>query len=72
MPFRNPYALLGLLSILPLIVLYLIKPKPRDVLFPSIRFLEAGKARRSAALSRMIKDPLFWLQLLMLILLSIA
>ncbi|MCQ8902858.1 MAG: VWA domain-containing protein [Methanothrix sp.] len=72
MPFRNPYALLGLLSILPLIVLYLIKPKPRDVLFPSIRFLEAGKARRSAALSRMIKDPLFWLQLLILIILSIA
>lgn len=72
MPFRNPYALLGLLSILPLIVLYLIKPKPRDVLFPSIRFLEAGKARRSAALSRMIKDPLFWLQLFILILLSIA
>lgn len=72
MPFRNPYALLGLLSILPLIVLYLIKPKPRDVLFPSIRFLEAGKARRSAALSSIIKDPLFWLQLLILILLSIA
>lgn len=72
MPFRNPFALLGLLSIVPLIVLYLIKPKPRDVLFPSIRFLTAGKARRSAALSRMIKDPLFWLQLLILILLSIA
>lgn len=72
MPFRNPYALLGLLSVLPLIILYLIKPKPRDVLFPSIRFLEAGKAKRSAALSRMIKDPLFWLQLLVLIILSIA
>lgn len=72
MPFRNPYALLGLLSILPLIVLYLIKPRPRDILFPSIRFLVAGKAKRSAALSRMIKDPLFWLQLLILVLLSIA
>lgn len=72
MPFRNPYALLGLLSMLPLIILYLIKPKPRDLLFPSIRFLEAGKARRSAALSRMIKDPLFWLQLFILLLLSIA
>lgn len=72
MPFRNPYALLGLLSVLPLIILYLIRPKPRDVLFPSIMFLEAGKARRSAALSRMIKDPLFWLQLLVLVLLSLA
>ncbi len=72
MPFKNPQALIGLLSIIPLVIVYLIKPKPRELLFSSIMFLEVGKAKRSAALSRMIEDPLFWLQLFILILLSLA
>jgi len=72
MPFSNPLALLGLLSIIPLIVIYLIRPKPREVLFSSTIFLTEEKAERSAVLSRLITDPLFWVQLLVLCSLSIA
>jgi hypothetical protein len=72
MPFANPLALLGLLSVIPLIVIYLIRPKPREVLFSSTIFLPEEKAERSAVLSRLITDPLFWIQLLVLCSLSIA
>ncbi|MDM7934619.1 MAG: BatA domain-containing protein [Methanothrix sp.] len=72
MPFRNPLALLGLLSILPLMILYLIRPRPKEVVFSSILFLRGGEAERSAVLSRLISDPLFWIQLLILCSLSLA
>jgi hypothetical protein len=72
MPFRNPLALLGLLSIIPLIIIYLIRPRPREILFSATQFLREGEAERSAVLSRLINDPLFWIQLLVLCSLSIA
>ena len=72
MPFSNPLALLGLLSIIPLIVIYLIRPRPREFLFSSTIFLAEERAERSAVLSRLITDPLFWIQLLALCALSIA
>ncbi|HQF17458.1 MAG: hypothetical protein A4E45_00607 [Methanosaeta sp. PtaB.Bin039] len=72
MPFRNPLALLGLLSVVPLIILYLIRPRPKEVPFSSLRFLEAGEAQHSAAWSRLITDPLFWIQLIVLISLATA
>jgi hypothetical protein len=72
MPFRNPLALLGLLSIVPLIIIYLIRPRPKEVLFSSLMFLKEGEAERSAVLSRLIKDPMFWVQLLVLTTLSLA
>ena len=72
MPFRNPLALLGLLSIIPLIIIYLIRPKPKEIVFSSTMFLREGEAERSAVLSRLIYDPLFWVQLLVLCSLSVA
>jgi hypothetical protein len=72
MPFRNPLALLGLLSIIPLIIIYLIRPRPKEVLFSATQFLQEGDAERSAVLSRLITDPLFWVQLLVLCSLSVA
>lgn len=72
MPFQNPLALLGLLSIVPLIIVYLIRPKPKDIPFSSTIFLREGEAERSAVLSRLITDPLFWVQLLVLLSLSVA
>jgi len=30
MAFANPLALLGFLSLIPIVILYLIKPKPRS------------------------------------------
>ncbi|MCJ7444558.1 MAG: BatA domain-containing protein [Methanotrichaceae archaeon] len=72
MPFQNSLALLGLLSVVPLIIVYLIQPRPKEILFSSTMFLREGEAERSAVLSRLIKDPLFWVQLLVLISLSLA
>jgi hypothetical protein len=72
MPFSNPLALLGLLSIIPLIIIYLIRPRPREVLFSSTIFLAEEKTKRSAVLSRLITDPLFWIQLIALCALSVA
>ena len=72
MPFSNPLALLGLSSIVPLIIIYLIRPRPKEIRFSSTQFLREGEARRTAVLSRLIFDPLFWVQLLALCSLSIA
>ena len=72
MPFRNPVALLGLLSVIPLILIYLIRPHPKEIRFSATQFLAEGEAKRSAVLSRLISDPLFWIQLLVLCSLSLA
>jgi hypothetical protein len=65
-------ALLGLLSIIPLIIIYLIRPRPKEIRFSATQFLREGEAERSAVLSRLINDPLFWVQLLVLLSLSVA
>ena len=72
MPFRNPVALLALLSIIPLILVYLIRPRPKEIRFSATQFLSEGEVKRSAVLSRLISDPLFWVQLLVLLCLSLA
>jgi len=72
MPFRNPIALLGLLSIIPLIIIYLIRPRPKEIRFSATQFLREGEVKRSAVISRLINDPLFWVQLLVLLSLSVA
>ena len=65
-------ALLGLLSIIPLIIIYLIRPQPKEIRFSATQFLREGEVKRSAVLSRLINDPLFWVQLLVLLFLSVA
>lgn len=65
-------ALLGLLSIIPLIIIYLIRPRPKEIRFSATQFLREGEVERSAVLSRLINDPLFWVQLLVLCSLSVA
>lgn len=72
MPFSNPLALLGLLSAIPLIILYMIRPKPKDLSFPSTAFIREGEAKPTAALNRLITDPLFWTQLLVIFFLVLA
>lgn len=75
MAFENPFALLALLSIIPLIILYLLKPKPLEIKIPSIMFLmqsEEDKKRFFTSIRKLIKDPLFLIQLLVLILLAFA
>ncbi len=75
MPFENPLALAALLSVIPLIILYMLRPKPAVLSIPSLMFvlkLERERKRVYASLTKIVRDPLFLIQLLMLILLSIA
>jgi len=72
MPFSNPTALLGLLGIIPLVIIYLIRPRPKEIRFSSTQFLREGEAKRTAVISRLISDPLFWVQLLAICSLSLA
>lgn len=75
MAFDTPIALVALLSVIPLIILYLLRPKPLQVQIPSIMFLmdiKEEKKRFYTSITRLIKDPLLLIQLLVLILLSLA
>jgi len=75
MPFENPFALAALLSVIPLIILYMLRPKPAVLSIPSLMFvlkLERERKRVYASLTKIVQDPLFLIQLLMLILLAIA
>jgi len=75
MPFVNPLALLGFLSLIPVVILYLIKPKPRDIKIPSLMFIldmERKEHRYQTMLKKIIRDPLMLMQLLFLILLTLA
>ncbi|MFP4654494.1 MAG: BatA domain-containing protein [Methanohalobium sp.] len=74
-PFDNLLALISLLSIIPLIILYLLRPKPRIARIPSLMFLmkvEKEKKKIYSSITRIIKDPLFLIQLFVLIFLSVA
>ena len=75
MPFENPLALAALVSVVPLIILYMLRPKPSVLSIPSLMFImkvEREKKRVYSSITKLIKDPLFLVQLLVLILLSIA
>lgn len=75
MPFENPLALAALLSVIPLIIIYMLRPRPTVLAIPSLMFvlkLERERKRVYASLTKIVRDPLFLIQLLMLILLSIG
>ncbi|MDI3487187.1 MAG: hypothetical protein PWQ75_1183 [Methanolobus sp.] len=75
MPFDNPVALAALASVIPLIILYLLRPKPLQVQIPSLMFLmdiKEEKKRFYTSISKLVKDPLFFIQLFVLILLALA
>ncbi len=75
LPFIFPWALLGLLSIIPLIILYMLLPKPFKVSMPSVMFLmkvEESREKIYSSITKIIRDPLFIVQLLVLILLAVA
>jgi hypothetical protein len=73
--FIYPLALLGLLSIIPLIILYMLLPKPFKVDIPSVMFLikiEESREKIYSSITKIVKDPLFIAQLFVLILLALA
>jgi hypothetical protein len=66
--FTNPTALAGLSLLVPVILLYLLRPKPKHVIFPStmfIFFIEKHK-RFSSFLQKFIRDPLLIMQLIII------
>ncbi|TGC09188.1 vWA domain-containing protein [Methanolobus halotolerans] len=75
MPFETPLALVALASVILLVILYLLRPKPLRVMVPSLMFLmkiQEEKKRFYTSITKLIKDPLFLIQLLVLILLALA
>ena len=71
--FGNTIWLWALLSLIPFILIYLIRPKPKEMDIPSLMFfIKSGHTEKERSfLRRFINDLLFFLQLLILILLSI-
>ncbi len=71
--FGNLLGLAALASLIPFIILYFIRPKPKEVVIPSIMFLGMGKEFRSRSgfLRRLISDKLLLLQIIVLTLISL-
>ena len=72
MEFLNPAALLGLLALPLLLIPYLVRRKPRRMVFSSLLLFLEGGTRASRPLGRINLPPLFFLQLLLLALLILA
>lgn len=72
--FSNPLALWGILLALPVIILYLLRPKPKHIRFPSVMFIiNAEKAKRLRSFfKKIIRDPLLLLQILLIAILACA
>jgi hypothetical protein len=66
--FATPMALWGLLLALPIIILYLLRPKPKHIRFPSVMFIiNAEKAKRLRSFfKKIVRDPLLLLQILLI------
>ncbi len=66
--------LYALLVLIPYIIIYLTKPKPRKKTVPSLMFLMTvqGRMRKNAFLNRLLRNFLFFLQLTVLSLLALA
>jgi hypothetical protein len=70
----NPWALYGLAALVPIIILYLLKPKPKKIEIPSLMFIVSieQKKRFSSFFRRILRDPLLILQILIIFLLVLA
>lgn len=66
--------LFALLSLVPLILLYLIRPKPQEIQVPSLMFFmkSTGRHKLSSFFKKFIRDWLFLIQLIILLLLAIS
>ncbi len=75
MDFEFYQGLAALAGIIPLTIIYLLRPRPKNIILPSLMFvrrISQNMLDSRRTLSKRITDPLFYLQLLALILLSIA
>ncbi|VVB94050.1 Uncharacterised protein [uncultured archaeon] len=71
--FANTAGLYALLSIIPLIIIYLLRPRPKKIRIPSLMFLlDIERKKRLNIFRKFLKDPLFLIQLLVLTIISLA
>ncbi|MBN1645728.1 VWA domain-containing protein [Candidatus Woesearchaeota archaeon] len=72
--FMQPAAILLLLMLIPFFMIYLIRPKPNKKMIPSLMFFfkDKGKSRLKSFLRKFIQDPLFLIQLIIIILLAVT
>ena len=63
-----------LLALVPLIIIYLIRPRPKKKSIPALMFLikENAKSDKRSFFRRFVRDPLFLLQIIILIAFAIA
>ena len=66
--------LLALFSLIPLILLYLIRPRPQTIEIPSLMFFikSSGRNKLSSFFKKFIRDWLFLIQLLLILLLAVS
>ena len=74
MQFDNINGLYAFLSLIPLIIIYLKRPRPQDKKIPSLMFVmkSAGFSKAHTIFRKLIHNLLFLLQLLALVFLSLA
>ena len=72
--FSEITGLWALLSLVPLILLYLIKPRPRTMAIPSLMFFmrSTGYRKLTSFLRQIVRDWLFVIQLLLLLALALT
>lgn len=74
MEFAASWAFYGLLAVIPIIILYLLKPKPKFHEIPSVMFF--WKVQQTEKLrsffKKIFRDPLLFLQLLIILILVLA
>lgn len=72
--FLAPTGLAALAALVPLIVLYLVRPDPREVSLPTLQFLatDRDEGGSSPVLRRLTRDLLFVLQVLVVVALALA
>ena len=70
--FLNPIGLYALLALIPFILIYIVKPKPKKIIMPSLMFFikDSNKSHLNSFLEKFFSDFLFFLQLVVLILLA--
>lgn len=72
--FLSPLGLVALVSVAPLVLLYLLRPKPSRLAVPTLAFLraEAAGTQRNRVINRLTRNLLLLLQLLVLVLLAVS
>jgi len=72
--FLSPLGLLALLALIPLAVLYLVRPDPETVRFPTMRFLTEDRKQDTTnpLFERLRRNLLFLLQALVIVLLAVS